>query len=109
MLAGPPRQIYAAIRCRLSSWGTTDGVNAAPSDPNAPAQYHGKFASTRTSTTAEFIALMRVNVACNDTPPVATKKNGVWTLRVDDRSTVTFKSGSKHSVARVRIHGARPP
>jgi hypothetical protein len=113
MLAGPPRQFTPISAPDYSSWGRShdpmNDVSAAPSDPNARAQYHGKFASTQTSTAAEFIALMRVNVECNDTPPTATKTKGVWTVRLDNRTTITIAAGGRHHVSRVRIHrGSRP-
>jgi hypothetical protein len=72
ILAGPGRQF-----AQSSAW---------PSDAptTGPQQSHGKFVSAQPSTAAEFIALMRVNVPCNDTAPTATKTNGVWTVPVDN-------------------------
>jgi hypothetical protein len=106
MLAGPPRQFTPISSPDYSSWGRSNDamndVSAAPSDPNAAPQYHGKFASTQPSSAAEFIALLRVNVACNDAAPSATKANGVWTVRVGD-STITFTAGERN-VSRVRMH-----
>ena len=105
MLAGPPRQFTPLSAPDYDSWGRSNDpindVSAAPSDPGAAPQYHGKFASTQTSTAAEFIALLRVNVECNDAAPeAAQKRNGVWTVQVGD-STVTFTPDSKRRVARV--------
>jgi hypothetical protein len=108
ILAGPPRQFIAVSGSDFGSWGRSNDplndVSAAPSDPGAPVQYHGKFASTRPSTAAEFIALMRVNVPCyattaafteparvtgpcQDREPSATQaKNGVWTVQEGERT-----------------------
>jgi Bacterial Ig domain len=58
-----------------------------------PQQSHGTFASTQPSPAAEFIALMRVNVACDDTPPVPDKTSGVWTVPVDNRTVTIAADG----------------
>jgi hypothetical protein len=102
ILAGPPRQFTPISAPDYSSWGTTNGVSAAPSDPTADAQFHGKFASTGTATAAEFIALMRVNVPCNDTAPTATKTKGVWTVPIGDK-TITIAANGKITVSRRRL------
>ncbi|MGH7945868.1 MAG: heparinase II/III domain-containing protein, partial [Opitutaceae bacterium] len=107
MLAGPPRQFTPISVPDYSSWGRSNDamndVSAAPSDPGAAAQYHGKFASTERSTAAEFIALLRVNGECSGVAPeAARKRNGAWTVQVGD-STVTFTPASKRHVARVRM------
>jgi hypothetical protein len=89
MLAGPPREFTPISESDFSSWGRSNDplndVSAAPADPAAAAaQYHGRFASTQPSTEAEFVALMRVNAPCNDEPPAATRKNGVWIVSADE-------------------------
>ena len=68
-----------------SSWGSADedDSSAAPSNPNAPVQYSGKFVSARPSTAAEFIALLRVG--CVPTAASASKANGTWTVQIGDR------------------------
>jgi hypothetical protein len=99
ILAGPAPQFTPISAPDFGSWGTTNGVSAAPSDTSADAQYHGKFASTETSTVAEFIALMRVNVPCNDTAPAATKTKDVWTVPIGDR-TITIAANGKITVGR---------
>jgi hypothetical protein len=91
ILAGPPREFTPISAPDFSSWGRsndpTNDVSAAPPGPNAAAQYHGKFASTRPSTAAEFLALMRVNVSCDKAAPTATKnRDGDWTVRVGGRT-----------------------
>jgi hypothetical protein len=112
MLAGPPRQFTPISAPDYGSWGrSNDSMNdasAAPSDPNAAAQYHGKFASTQTWTAAEFIVLLRVSVECNDTAPTATKTNGVRTVQLNNGATVTIAAEGKCHVPRVRIHRAQP-
>jgi hypothetical protein len=110
MLAGPPRQFMPMSAMDYGSWGTTDGISAAPSDPSAPAQYHGRFASTQVSTAAEFIALMRVNVLCNDAAPIATRKNGVWTVPIGNK-TITITADGKITVSQRRDSaiGSRAP
>ncbi|MGH8636406.1 MAG: heparinase II/III domain-containing protein, partial [Burkholderiales bacterium] len=110
MLAGPPRQFTPISTPDFSSWGRSNDpandVSAAPSDPDAAVQYHGKFASTQPSTTAEFIALLRVNAACDDAAPEAVKKGeGAWMVRVGD-SIITIVPNSDDSIARVRTIGA---
>jgi hypothetical protein len=108
MLAGPPRQFTPVSAPDYASWGRsndpTNDVSAAPSGPEAAAQYHGKFASTEASTAAEFIALLRVNAACDDAAPEARRKtNGVWVVRVGD-GTIKITPDSKRRVSRVRMH-----
>jgi hypothetical protein len=90
MLAGPPREFTPVSDSDFSSWGRSNDplndVSAAPADPAATAQYHGRFASTQPSTEAEFLALMRVNAPCDDQPPTATRRNGVWIVSADKRT-----------------------
>ncbi|MGH9256872.1 MAG: heparinase II/III domain-containing protein [Vicinamibacterales bacterium] len=112
VLAGPPRQFVPVSDSDFSSWGRsndpTNDVSAAPLDPAAPAQYHGKFAATQASTSAEFIVLMRVNAPCGepivaaaaavapdarqaadgqcgDMEPAAARANGAWTVQLGHR------------------------
>jgi hypothetical protein len=91
-LAGPGGGFVPVAAPDFGSWGATGGVSDAP-NAAAPAEYHGKFASAQASTAVEFIALLRVNAACNDTPPRATHANGVWSVTVDGR-TVSFDSST---------------
>ena len=124
VLAGPPRQFVPVSDSDFSSWGRsndpTNDVSAAPLDSAAAVQYHGKFAATRASTTAEFIVLMRVNAPCGDlfsstqtaatadltaaperasrpcgeTEPSATRAKGGWTVRTGDRTlSITADGG----------------
>jgi hypothetical protein len=80
MLAGPERQFTQS-----SAW--------PPDAPTTgPQQSHGTFA-TQPSAAAEFIALMRVNVACDDTPPVPDKTNGAWTVPVGNRTVTIAADG----------------
>jgi len=76
-----------------SSWGTADDglTSAAPLEPNAPLQYHGKFASEQPSMAVEFIALLRVG--CAPTAASASNTNGVWSVLVGDRTVTISPSG----------------
>jgi hypothetical protein len=100
ILAGPDRRFTPINAPGYSSWGRsrepTNDVSAAPSDPNAAAQYHGRFASTQPSTGAEIIALMRVG--CAPTAASAAKTDGVWTVRIGER-TVTIDAKGTVGVA----------
>ena len=91
-LAGPGGSFMPINAQSYGSWGTADdGVtSAAPLDPSAPAQYHGKFASAQPSAAVEFIALLRVG--CAPTTASASETNGVWTVSVGNR-TVTISGG----------------
>src|SRR5216683_1194917 len=91
-LAGPGGSFMPINAQDYGSWGTADdGVtSAAPLAPNAPAQYHGKFASAQPSAAVEFIALLRVG--CAPTAASASNTNGVWTVSVGNR-TVTISGG----------------
>jgi hypothetical protein len=81
MLAGPGVQFTQS-----SAW--------PPDAPTpGPQQSHGKFASTQASTAAEFIALMRVNVPCDDTLPAPNRTNGIWTVPVDNRTVTIAANG----------------
>jgi len=95
-LAGPGGSFMPINAQGYGSWGTADdgATSAAPLDPSAPVQYHGKFASAQPSAAVEFIALLRVG--CAPTAASASKTNGVWTVSVGSR-TVTI-SGSGISV-----------
>jgi hypothetical protein len=115
LLAGPPSQFVPVSGSDFGSWGRSNDpmndVSAAPLDPAAPTQYHGRFAAIEASTAVEFIVLMRVNVSCGvplagtqasaaadlsapqrvdgtceDTEPAATKENDAWTVRVGSRT-----------------------
>jgi len=92
-LAGPGGAFTPINAEDYRSWGTADdGVTSdAPLDPNAPAQYHGKFTSAQSSTAVEFIALLRVG--CQPSPSSATKTNGVWTVLVGNRTVTIGDSG----------------
>jgi len=100
ILAGPDRQFVPVSAPEFSSWGRsndpTNDVSAAPSDPNAAAQYHGKFVSAQPSTTAEFVVLLRVG--CAATPASAAKDNGRWSVQIGDR-TVTIDAKGTVGVA----------
>ena len=100
ILAGPDRQFMPIFAPDYSSWGRsndpTNDVSAAPSDPNAPAQYHGKFASAQPSTAAEIITLLRVG--CAATTASAAKTDGIWTVQIGDR-TVTIDANGRVNVA----------
>ena len=76
-----------------SSWGTADDglTSAGPLDPNAPLQYHGKFASAQPSTAVEFIALLRVE--CAPTTASASNTNGVWSVLVGDKAVTIGPGG----------------
>lgn len=91
-LAGPGGNFAPLSSPDYSSWGTTNGVSAAPSVA-APLEYHGMFASATASASAEIIVLIRVNAACNDAPPAATERNGVWNVNVAGK-TVSFDSAT---------------
>ena len=99
ILASPNWNFVPINGSDFTSWGTADdGVtSAAPLDPTAPVQNHGKLASTTPSTSAEFLVLLRVNATCDaanppsDPAPVANKINGVWSVSVGGK-TVTFDS-----------------
>lgn len=93
MLAGPAMRFT-----QNNAW------TSAPSNGGA-AQWHGKFYSTQTLGSTEFIALMRVG--CAATTASATKTNGVWTVPVGSK-TVTI-SGSGISVATSGITPPPPP
>jgi hypothetical protein len=130
VLAGPPRQFAPVAAPDFSSWGRSNDplndVSAAPLDPAAAVQYHGKFAATSASTTAEFLVLMRVNASCHDlfagprtstvtdltalepvdgpcddAEPVAVKTDGAWTVRAGDR-TVRLAADGRVSVGTAR-------
>ncbi len=92
-LAGPGGTFMPINAQGYSSWGTADDgiTSAAPLNPSAPVQYHGKFASAKSSTAAEFIALLRVG--CQPTSASATKTNGVWTVLVGNRIITIDASG----------------
>jgi len=99
ILAGPPGQ-FTSINPPtstnpdgFSSWGATNGVGAAPSDPIATAQYHGKFVTLDPSPAAEVIALLRVDCTAATTAS-ASKTDGVWTVRVDNRTITIDASGN---------------
>jgi hypothetical protein len=98
-LAGAPGQFTPISAPDFGSWGRSNDpandVSAAPSDPNATTQYHGKFASTEPSTSAEIIALLRVG--CAETAASASKKDGSWTVVVGDK-TITIAAGGKITV-----------
>ena len=100
VLAGPDRQFMPISAPDYSSWGRSDdptnGVSAAPSNPNAPAQYHGKFVSAQPSTSAEIIALLRVG--CAPTTASATKTDGAWMVQIGNR-TVTIDANGVVSVS----------
>lgn len=100
ILAGPDRQFVPISAPDYGSWGRsndpTNDVSAAPSDTNAPAQYHGKFVSAQPSTTAEIVALLRVG--CGATTASATKTDGIWTVQIGDK-TVTIDANGTVSVA----------
>jgi hypothetical protein len=136
MLAGPPRQFTPVAAADFSSWGRSNDpmndVSAGPSNPAAVPQYHGKFAATRASTDAEFIALMRVNVPCenrfastltlaaaefatplrghgpcDDREPIATRANDRWTVRAGEQ-TVTIAADGGITVGTSRSSRGRP-
>lgn len=96
ILAGPDRQFVPISAPDYSSWGRsndpTNDVSAAPSDPNAPAQYHGKFVSAQPSTAAEIVALLRVG--CAPTPASAVKTDGRWSVQIGDRTVTINLDGS---------------
>ena len=100
ILAGPDRQFTPINAPDYDSWGRSNEpvnyVSAAPSDPNAATQYHGKFVSAQPSTTAEIIALLRVG--CIATAASATKTDGTWTVQIGDR-TVTIDANGTVGVA----------
>src|SRR5882672_9624118 len=90
ILAGPDRRFTPINAPDYSSWGRSNEaaseVSAAPSDPGAAAQYHGKFASAQPSKAAEIIALLRVG--CAATTASAAKTDGIWTVRIGARTVV---------------------
>jgi heparinase II/III-like protein/uncharacterized protein DUF4962 len=96
ILAGPDRQFVPISAPDYSSWGRsndpTNDVSAAPSDPNAAVQYHGKFVSAQPSAAAEVIALLRVG--CGATTASATKTDGIWTVRIGERAVTIDASGT---------------
>ena len=100
ILAGPDRQFVPISAPDYGSWGRsndpTNDVSAAPSDPNAAAQYHGKVVSAQPSTAAEFIALLRVG--CAPTTASATKTHRNWTVQLGNR-TVTIDANGTVGVA----------
>ncbi|MBI4205204.1 MAG: heparinase II/III family protein [Betaproteobacteria bacterium] len=71
MLAGP------TMRFTQTNQFTANPSSGAP-------QWHGKFYNTALSTTAEFIALMRVG--CTTTTASASKSNGVWTVQAGGKT-----------------------
>jgi hypothetical protein len=95
-LAGAPGQFKPISAPDFGSWGRSNDpaneVSAAPSDPNAATQYHGKFASTDPSTSAEIIALLRVG--CAETAASASKKDGSWTILAGDKTITIAASGN---------------
>ena len=123
LLAGPPSQFVPTAGSDFDSWGRSNDpandVSAAPLDPAAPAQYHGKFTAIEATTAAEFVVLMRVNASCDspvagtqtlsiaaatvsDRPgsgpcespgPSAARANGVWTVRADGRTITIAADG----------------
>ena len=140
VLAGPLRQFVPVSDSDFSSWGRssdpTNDVSAAPLDPAAPAQYHGKFAAMQASTSAEFVVLMRVNapcgdlfsstqtaatadlaapeperayVPCDEAEPSATRAKGGWTVRAGDRTlSITAGGGVTVGTSGSRRGGAAP-
>ena len=92
-LAGPGGTFSPVNGQDYSSWGNADDgdVRAAPSNPNAPVQYSGKFVSAQPSTTAEFIALLRVG--CVPTAASARKGNGAWSVQVGERTVAIDANG----------------
>jgi len=95
-LAGPSAQFTPISAADFSSWGGSNDVSAAPSDPNAAAQYHGKAVVIQPSTAAEIIILVRVG--CAPIAASASKTNGVWTVPVGDK-TVTIAADGNITVA----------
>jgi hypothetical protein len=97
-LAGPGGTFMPINGQDYSSWGMADDgvVSAAPSNPNAPAQYFGKFVSAQPSTVVEFVALLRVG--CVPTAASASKADGAWTVQIGDR-TVTIDANGIVGVA----------
>lgn len=93
VLAGPAMTFMPISAQDYRSWGTADdGVtSAAPLDPNAQVQYHGKFASAQPSTAAESITLLRVG--CAPITASASNTNGVWSVLVGDRTVTIGASG----------------
>jgi hypothetical protein len=115
-LAATPGQFTPISAPDFGSWGRsndpTHDVSAAPSDPNAAAQYHGKFASTQPSTSAEIIALLRVG--CAQTMASASKSDGVWTVAVGDKTITIAANGNitvtpTSSVPRAASSDTTPP
>jgi len=96
ILAGPDRRFTPINAPDYSAWGRSNEaaseVSAAPSDPGASAQYHGKFASAQPSKAAEIIALLRVG--CAATTASAAKTDGIWTVRIGDRTVVIDAKGT---------------
>jgi hypothetical protein len=95
-LAGAPGEFTPISAPDFGSWGRsndpTNDVSAAPSDPNAAAQYHGKFVSAQPSTSVEIIALLRVG--CEETTASATMTNGTWTIPVGNKTIIIAASGN---------------
>ncbi len=93
VLAGPGGTFAPISEPGYSVWGTTEnGVSRAP-NAVAPAEYHGKFIGAYASTAVEFIALLRVDAACDDTPAPAIRTGSGWSVAVGGR-TVSFDSAS---------------
>lgn len=73
------------------AFSQSNAFTSAPSGSNMPNQWHGTFASTAKSTSAEFVAVMRIGSDC--TTPAGTssitKIDGGWNVVVDGK-TVTL-------------------
>ena len=79
-ILGGPRVVFAQ----------TDRFLAAPQGGNMRAQWHGAFVSKERSSSAEFVALMRVG--CTAEPVTVTRAPSGWLLKLAGK-TVSFEEG----------------
>jgi uncharacterized protein DUF4962/heparinase II/III-like protein len=69
----------------------TDRFSVPPQGKNMPNQWHGTFATTAKSTSAEFVTVMRIGSDCKESKPLADVAHAgdAWAVKVDGK-TVTL-------------------
>jgi hypothetical protein len=73
------------------AFSQTDRFSVAPASPSGekrPNQWHGVFATTRKSTAAEFVVMMRIGADCSSQAPATSARRvaGGWEVAVDGRT-----------------------
>jgi len=85
---GPAQMCVEMLSAPDVAFNQTDQFNFPPQSAKMPNQWHGVFATTAKSASAEFLVLMRIGSDCTGkAAPTSVKKQGnAWQVEVDGKS-----------------------